>query len=501
MEPKLEELKTRLLEINDITSAAALLRWDQSTYMPRGGGPARGRQIATLQRLAQEKFTDDAIGHLLDDLRPFAESQPYDSDEAGLIRVTRRDYGRAVKVPPEFTARFATHSAASYQAWATARPANDFAAVRPFLEKTLDLSREYANFFPGYDHIADPLIDPVDEGMQAASVRRLFADLRSQLVPIVQAITSQEPADDSCLRQPFPEAEQWQFCLDVARQFGYDLERGRMDATLHPFAVKFSIGDVRITTRTEENDLNAPLFPTLHESGHAMYEQGVNPAYEGSPLARGASSGVHESQSRLWENLVGRSRGFWQHYYPRLQGIFPGQLGSVPLDTFYRAVNKVQPSLIRVKADEVTYNLHVMLRFDCELDLLEGNLEVKDLPEAWHERMQSDLGVEPPDDRHGVLQDVHWYSSRFGGVFQGYTIGNVLSAQFFEAATRAHPEIPEQITQGEFGTLHGWLKDNIYRHGRKYRPDELIERVTGGPMTIDPYIRYLRGKFGELYAL
>jgi carboxypeptidase Taq len=264
---------------------------------------------------------------------------------------------------------------------------------------------------------------------------------------------------------------------------------------------KFSLGDVRITTRVKENNLGEALFSTLHESGHAMYEQGINLDYEGTPLADGASAGVHESQSRLWENIVGRSRGFWSHTYPRLQATFPDQLGDVPLDAFYRAINKVQRSLIRTDADEVTYNLHVMIRFDLELALLEGNLSVKDLPETWDARYDSDLGTRAPDHRDGVLQDVHWYGGLVGGAFQGYTLGNIMGALFYDQALAAHPEIPAGIEQGQFGTLHGWLKENIYQHGSKFTANELIERVSGGPLTIEPYIRYLRTKFGELYDL
>ncbi|HNP73042.1 MAG TPA: carboxypeptidase M32 [Kouleothrix sp.] len=501
MEPKFEELQTRLREINDLEAAAALLNWDQTTYMPPGGAEARGRQLATLARVAHEKFTDDAIGRLLDDLRPFEASQPYDSAEASLLRVVQHDYERAIKVPAAFLTELYTHAAASYEAWARARPANDFNAVAPMLEKTLDLSRRYAEFFPGYEHIADPLIDESDQGMQAASVRALFRELRDQLVPLVQAITAQPPADESCLKLRYPEDQQRAFGEAVIKRYGYDFSRGRQDKTLHPYMTKFSIGDVRITTRFNEHDLGDGLFSTLHESGHAMYEQGINPAFEGTPLANGTSSGVHESQSRLWENIVGRSRSFWQHFYPQLQQSFAQQLGEVSLDTFYRAINKVQRSLIRVDADEVTYNLHVMLRFDFELALLEGSMRVRDLPDAWHERMESDLGVAPPDDRDGVLQDVHWYGGRIGGVFQGYTIGNILSAQFYDAATRAHPGIPAEIAQGEFGTLHGWLKENIYRHGRTFTAPELVQRATGGPLSFAPYIRYLRGKFAELYSL
>ncbi len=501
METQLQELKARLIEINDLESAAALLEWDQATYMPPGGATARARQLATLRRLAHEKFTDPAIGRLLAALQAYEESLPYDADAAALIRETRREYEKAIKVPPAFVAQLYSHMAASYEVWARARPANDFAATRPYLEKTLELSRQLAEFFPGYEHIADPLIDFSDHGMTTATVRDVFAELRTQLVPIVQAITAQPVADDTCLHQYFPEPQQLAFGLDLIRRFGYDLERGRQDKTLHPFCTKFSLGDVRITTRVNENDLSEALFTTMHEAGHALYEQGICADFEGTPLASGASAGMHESQSRLWENVVGRSREFWQFCYPRLQAVFPDQLGSVPLETFYRAINKVQRSLIRTDADEVTYNLHVIMRFDLELALLEDRLAVRDLPEAWRERFKADLGIAPPDDRDGVLQDVHWYSGVIGGAFQGYTLGNILSAQFFEAALRAHPEIPNQIAAGEFGTLHTWLKTNIYQHGRKYTPPELIERATGTPLRIEPYIHYLRQKYGELYAL
>ncbi|MBZ0305925.1 MAG: carboxypeptidase M32 [Anaerolineae bacterium] len=501
MEAKLQELKARLSEVGDLNSATAILSWDQSTYMPPGGADARGRQMATLQRLSHEKFTDAAIGHLLDDLRSYEEGLPYESDDASLIRTTRRAYERLVQVPAALMATLAEHSAQSYQVWTEARPANDFARVQPYLEKTLDLSRQIAECFPGYDHNADPLIDFADFGMKAASVRQVFAELRAALVPLVQAITDQAAADNACLLQFYPEAQQLEFGLKVAQQYGYDLKRGRQDKTHHPFCTTFSIGDVRITTRVQEHDLGDALFSTLHESGHAMYEQGVDMAFENMPLAGGTSAGVHESQSRLWENIVGRSWGFWSHFYPQLQAMFPEQLKNVSLDTFYRAINRVQRSLIRVDADEVTYNLHVMIRFDLELALLEGTLAIRDLPEAWHARYQSDLGVTAPDDRDGVLQDVHWYGGVIGGVFQGYTLGNILSGQFYEAALKAHPSIPDEIAQGKFDTLHTWLKTNIYQHGSKFTAPELIERVTGGPLRIEPYIHYLRTKYGSLYNL
>ena len=501
MQDKLNELKTRLAEVADLNGAAAVLGWDQATYMPSGGAAARGRQMATLSGLAQEKFTDPAIGKLLDELQPWAETLAYDSDEAALIRKTRRDYDKQVKVPAAWVAKFSAHSAESYQTWTEARPADNFKGVADQLKKTLDLSREYANFFPGYEHIADPLIDGPDPGMKASDIRRVFSELRGQLVPIVKTITEQKEADDSPLRKKYPEDQQLAFGKAVVMDFGYDFERGRQDKTHHPFCTTFSIGDVRITTRVKEKYLADALFSTLHEAGHGMYEQGVNPALEATPLAGGTSSGVHESQSRTWENIVGRSRGFWEHYYPKLKKQFSRQLKGVDLDKFYRAINKVERSLIRTDADEVTYNLHVMLRFDLELQMLEGKLEIKDLPEAWHARYQNDLGIHAPSDVDGVLQDVHWYGGLIGGAFQGYTLGNIISALFYEAALKAHPQIPAEIGKGQFGNLHKWLKENLYQHGSKFTPNELIERITGGPLRIEPYIKYLKTKYGELYKL
>jgi carboxypeptidase Taq len=501
MNAKLQELKSRLRDVYDLQMAASLLRWDQATYMPSGGSEARGRQLALLSRLAHERFTDAAIGKLLDGLEPEARALPYESDDASLLRVTRREYDQSVRVPSDFVAELNEHAAATYQAWTVARPRNDFARMRPMLEKTLDLSRRYADFFPGYESPADPHIDLSDYGMKASTVRVLFGELRARLVPIVQAITRRPPADDRCLHQAAPTSEQLAFGLEVIRQYGYDFDRGRQDLTHHPFMTKFSLGDVRITTRVRENDLTDSLFSTLHESGHAMYEQGIRMDFEGSPLANGASSGVHESQSRLWENVVGRSLGFWRHFYPKLQERFPRQLEKVPLDAFYRAINKVERSLIRTDADEVTYNLHVMIRFDLECDLLEGRLTIKDLPAAWHARYKSDLGLQAPDDRDGVLQDVHWFAGPIGGQFQGYTLGNILSAQFYAAAIKALPSIPDQVARGEFGTLHGWMRDNVYQHGSKFTAQELVQRATGQPMGIEPYLGYLWGKYQPLYEL
>ncbi len=494
----LSDLKERLEEVSDIASAAAVLSWDQSTYMPPGGATARARQMSRLSEIAHRKRTDPAIGRLIEKLAPWAESLAPDHDDACLIRVLRRDYERSIRVPAEFVARSSSAASAAYNTWIKARPANDFAAMRPHLEQALDLSREYAGFFPGHAHIMDPLIGP-DEGVTVAETRALFKKLRSALVPLVRTITAHGPADDSCLRKHYPEAPQLDFAIRIAQDFGYDLKRGRLDKTAHPFMTGFSRDDIRITTRVREDDLSDALFSTLHETGHALYELGVAHALS-PPLDGGTSAGVHESQSRLWENLVARSHGFWEHAYPRLQAVFPDQLRAVPLDTFYRAINKVDRTLIRTDSDEVTYNLHVMIRFDLECALLEGKLAVKDLPDAWNARYASDLGVRSPDDRDGVLQDVHWCYG-IGGMFQSYTIGNILSAQLHDSALRAHPAIPAEIKAGRFDTLHGWLKANVYCHGRKFGVDDLVKRATGKPMRIEPYIGYLKTKYGALYDL
>jgi carboxypeptidase Taq len=501
VEKKLAELKARQAEIHDLRAARAVLGWDQAAYMPEGGGPARARQTALLGRLAHERLTDPALARLLDDLAPYETSLPYDSDDASLIRFVRRRHEMAARVPAEFMAGAEEHFATTFQAWMAARPANDFEAVRPFLARSLELSRRFAGYFPDHEHVADPFIALQDYGLTVSTLRPLLAELRQRLVPLVQAIVARPAADASCLKQHFPAAQQWELSLEVLERMGYDFRRGRQDQAPHPFTTAFSIGDVRVTNRVRERDLGEAFFGALHEGGHALYEQGIDPGLEGTLLAEGTSAGVHESTSRLWENLVGRSLPFWRFYYPRFQAAFPEQLGSVSLDTFHQAINKVQRSLIRTEADEMTYDLHIMLRFDFELEMLEGKLAVKDLPEAWRERFRQDMGIVPPDDRDGVMQDVHWFWGFVGGAFQGYTLGNILGAQFFESALRRHPEIPGEMEQGELGTLHRWLRENVYRHGSKFTTAELVERVTGGPLSIEPYLRYLGQKFGELYSL
>lgn len=500
METKLKDLKTRLREIYHLEQASAVLDWDRNTKMPIGGAKGRGAQIATLSRLAQERWTDSALGKLIDDLTPYGESLAYDSDDAALIRVARLHFDRRSQVPPEFSAEFAEHSSESFTVWTQARAENDFAKVQPYLERTLDYSRQYSDFFAGYEHIADPHISMRNAGISTKMVRRLFSELRAELVTLLRKIRDAEQVDDSFLTGDFPKEKQYEFARKAISDFGYDWQRGRMDDTYHPFATKLSLGDVRITTRADDNHLGDGIFATMHEAGHAMYEQGLNPSWEGSLLARGTSSGVHESQSRLWENRVGRSRGFWEHYYSQLLDIFP-QLRAISVEDFYKAINKVQGSLIRVAADEVTYNLHIMLRSDLSIDLLEGSLDIADLPSAWNARYESDLGVMPPDNKDGVLQDVHWFFGYIGGSFEGYTLGNILGAQYYDSALNEHPEIETEMSEGQFGTLFHWLHSNIWQHGRKYDTLELTKRITNDNIQVQPLVTYLNAKFSDIYSL
>ena len=500
MEEKLNQLKTVLNEVADLNAAIALLGWDQQTYMPPGSAEGRGNQLATLGKIAHIKFTSEEVGRLLDELEPFAAQLDPDADDARLITVTRREYDKSTKVPAEWIAEFARVTTVGQQVWQEARAEDNFAKFQPHLEKIIELRRQYAEIFAPYDHIYDPLLDDFEPGMKTAEVQGIFGKLRPQQVELIRAIGERPQVDDSFLHQSFDEQKQWDFGVEVITKIGFDWQRGRQDRSAHPFTTNFGIDDVRITTKFLPDFVSSAIFSSVHETGHALYEQGIDHALERTPLAGGASLALHESQSRLWENLVGRSYPFWQHFYPRLQELFPAQLGNVSVDAFYKGINKVQPSLIRIEADEATYNLHIMLRLELEIALIEGSLPVKDLPEAWNARMREYLGVTPPSDKNGVLQDIHW-SGGMVGYFSTYALGNLISAQLWERLNQDIPDLAEQIRQGEFSNLLGWLRANIHRHGSKYKPQELVQRVTGSRIDPAPYLRYLTDKFSKIYNL
>jgi len=501
MDEALKKLKTRLGEIHDLERAAAVLEWDQQTYMPPGGAAARAEQAATLRETAHRWFVADDIGAALDLLRGPAESWDYDSDEASLVRVVSRDFEKARKVPPELVSEIARVSAMAYEAWVKAREQSEFSIFQPHLERIVGLNIRLAEALGYEDKIYDPLLDQFEPEAKTEQVAAVFTELKQGLVPLVAAISERVGAVDGAVlhRRTDPDA-QWAFGLQVIKDFGFDFNRGRQDKSVHPFTTSFSIGDVRLTTRIDPDYLPTALYGSLHECGHGMYEQGYALDLERTPLADGASLGIHESQSRLWENLVGRSRAFVNCYFPQLKQAFPEQLGDCDRETFYRAVNRVEPSLIRVEADEVTYNLHIMLRFELENEMLEGKVSVADLPEAWNAKMREYLGIEPPNDALGVLQDIHWSGGTFG-YFPTYALGTVMSVQFFDQARSDIPTLEEQISAGDFGGLREWLTANIYQHGRKFTPAELLRRVTGGDLTVTNYLRYITDKYSEIYEL
>jgi carboxypeptidase Taq len=381
-----------------------------------------------------------------------------------------------------------------------ARAQSDFSIFQPHLERVVELAHKYMSFFPPADHPYDTLLDDYERGMKTAEVKVIFDGLRPQQVELIRAITSARQVKDAFLFKKFNERKLMGFGEDVITKFGYDWSRGRQDKAPHPFETTFSMNDVRITTRYEPDNPMAMLFSTMHEAGHAMYEQGVDPSYERTPLAGGTSLAVHESQSRMWENLVGRSLPFWEHFYPAFKKSFASQLEGVSLKSFYKAINKVEPSLIRVNADEATYNLHIMLRLEIEIGMMEGTIAVRDLPDIWNTKMQEYLGIIPPDDARGVLQDIHWSGGSIG-YFSTYALGNLISAQLWEKINQDIPDLDDQIRAGNFAQLLDWLRKNIHRYGQKYEPQKLVEKVTGSRIKPEPYVRYLTKKYSEIYGL
>jgi carboxypeptidase Taq len=500
LKEKLDLLKTRLKDIKNLQSAEAVLGWDQQVYMPPGGAEARAEQLSTLSKLAHDLFVVDEIGVLLEDLA--RADFPYDSDEASLIRVVRRDYDKARKLPSSLVEELSRTFSQGLQTWTRARAEKDFSQYRDILTRIVDLNIQVAEAF-GYEAcLYDALLDQSEPGMKTFQVERVFDTLKLDLVPLVQAIAGRsDRVDISCLKQEFDETAQWDFGLIPLKAIGFDFSRGRQDRSVHPFTTTFSINDVRITTRVFKYQFPSALFSTLHEGGHALYDQSSDPALEGTLLAGGTSLGVHESQSRLWENVLGRSRAFWEFYYPQLQEAFPTQLKNVSMDTFYSAINKVERSFIRVEADEATYNLHIFLRFELEQDLIEQRLRVADLPDAWNAKMESYLGLTPPDDAMGVLQDIHW-SVGLMGYFPTYALGNVLSLQFYKQALKEIPGLEEQFSRGEFREMRNWFKEKIHRHGRKFTANELVNRITGAKeLDARPYLAYIKRKYSEIYDL
>ena len=487
----LNALRKRFTLLTDLVQVGGLLGWDEQTQLPPAATEARGRQTAALESVLHEKLTDRRVGEWLARLED-AQLEPLDTR---LVQLCRRRFDRAVKLPATLVEELATQRSKSQGAWLRARRQNDFRQFEPHLRRMFELAREQAELLGYEDHPYDALHDDYEPGSSAKRVRGLFDRLRPELVELARSAAGGDD-QDALLYREFDVARQEEFVRAEAARFGFDFDRGRLDPSVHPFAEGVDPTDVRITTRYRRDFLSSALFATLHETGHGLYEQGLDLELARTPVGAAVSLGVHESQSRLWENLVGRSLPFWRGAYPRLQKLFPA-LGGVALEEFYRAVNCVKPSLIRVEADEVTYNLHVIARFELELAMLEGELSTADLPEAWNAKYDELLGIEPSDDLLGCLQDVHW-SVGLIGYFPTYTLGNVMSVQIFEAARRSIPDLDERIEAGDHAPLLAWLRENIHRQGSKYQPDELLERVTGSRLDAAPYLRYLSNKFENL---
>jgi carboxypeptidase Taq len=500
MTDKLSKLKTILAKKNDLELASAALEWDRETYMPPGGSESRGNVMATLDRLAHELFTSDEIGKLLEELSGKAKDWEADSNDARLIKVTQREYERATKMPSKMVAEKAVLLNTANVAWREAKEKSEFPIYEPHLEKVIDFMRRTADLYKPYAHPYDPLLAEFEPGIKTADVQIIFDEIRPKQVELIEAISKQPQVDDSVLYKHYPTVGQIQAGAEIVAKFGFDFNRGRQDAVHHPFASNLGYGDQRITYEVDENFFNPYLYGILHESGHGMYEQGIPKELSRTPLYDGASLTIHESQSRLWENQIGRSRAFWQYYFPRLKEIFPSQFENVNVETFYKASNIVKPSFIRIEADEATYNLHIMLRMEIEIGLTEGTFAVKDLPEIWNSRMESYLGITPANDAEGVLQDVHWSFGAFG-YFSTYALGNLVSAQVWNAMKEENPDVDDQIRDGDFSKLFTWLNDKIYRHGNKFEPQELVQMVTGEKINGDAYINYLNEKFSDIYEL
>ena len=499
--PAFAQLLERMAELSDLRSIGGLLAWDRSTMMPRTGAETRGHQAATLEAIAHGRQTHPEVGRLLDRLEPWARELDPDSDPARTVAVVRRDFERAVRVPDALAADLARAESAGEQAWLAARAdGGDFAGFRDALARHLELRHAYVACFEGHAHPYDVLLEDYEQDLRVADLRPLLDELQAALVPLVASAAERDEGESGVLRGSFPVERQRTAMLELLRAVGFDDASWRLDPSPHPFASAQSTRDVRVTTVFDEADLGVTLYSILHEFGHGLYESQVDPAYARTPLAELVSLGLHESQSRLWENVIGHSRPFCAWLLPRLRSAFPDAFASIDDDGLYRGLNGVRPSAVRIFADETTYNLHIVLRTELETRLIEGALEVDQLPAAWNEGMHRLLGVEVTDDAHGVLQDIHWAVGSFG-YFPTYAVGNLMAAQLWEALRADLPDVDGRLEAGDFAPLREWLREKVHRHGRRYSPRELLYRVTGEPLRVAPFATYLGDKLVDVGAV
>ena len=499
--PAYDELIRRSRERAVLGSCSALLGWDEQTYLPRGGSTFRGDQMALLAGLSHERATDPQVGELLDQVEQSTIVEDPLSPESANLREWRRSYDRVTKLPRTLVEELARTTSIAQQEWVEARKSNGFAHFRPWLAKIIGLKRqEAACLMPG-GVAYDALLDEFEPGATTRDLTTLFESLRRGLVPLVASIAgSTRGPRAGVLDGDYPIDRQKVFGEAVASAIGFDFERGRLDTAAHPFCSGIGPGDVRITTRYDPRDFTSAFFGILHEVGHGLYEQGLDPARHGEPLGESVSLGVHESQSRLWENAVGRTRAFWEHWLPLARRIFREPLHAVDLDTFHAAINRVEPSLIRVEADEVTYNLHILIRFELEQALIGGDLAVDDLPGAWNAKYREYLGIEPPDDARGCLQDIHW-SAGLIGYFPTYTLGNLYAAQLYAKADAELGGLDAAFARGDFAGLLGWLRDKIHKNGQRLRANDLIQLAANSTIDHEPLLQSLRTKYGPIYGV
>ena len=496
---RLAELRERLGVVYDLKRAGWLLGWDQHTMMPPDGTPSRGDQLSTIDRLAHELFASDELGELLASLREHETELDPESVDAQLIRVTRRDWEKARKIPADLRAEITRAEVLGVPAWAEARKNADYDAFLPYLRRNLELKLQYIDCFADTGKSPyDILLDDYQEDARTEEIDAVFARLKEELIPLIREVAAAEQVDTSFTHGHFPVEKQEVFGREILERLGYTSDAWRLDPTIHPFATSIGLDDIRLTTRYSEADLES-IFHTSHEFGHGIYEYGIDRELNRTPLTELNSMVLHESQSRLWENLVCRSRPFWRFFFPKLQELFP-ELGDVDVEAWWRSVNKVEPSYIRVEADEITYGMHIILRYELEQEIIGGRLALEDLPEAWNAKMKEYLDVDVPDDAKGVLQDVHWSGGSFG-YFPTYLLGTIASVQIWETACADLPDLDAQMEAGEFAPLREWLGDKLYRWGRRFPPNEMLERIVGGPLDAEPYVAYLKSKVTEIYGV
>jgi len=503
MSERLDGLKQRLGQLSDLGHAMSLAHWDQQTMMPPHGGEARAESLATLTRISHEMFVDDETGRLLDQAASEVNGADPDDDDPRLIALVRRQWEKARRVPPDLAAELARAASVGQEAWIVARERGDFKGFAPYLERNFELARRYVDCHTDsgeFECPYDALLDDYEPQLPTREVSDLFAALKAELVPIIARLSDADPVDERPLHASFALNGQRDLVSEVVALMGFDRSGWRIDDTVHPFATRIGGGDVRITTRWDEHFFPTGLYGAMHECGHGLYEAGLPRRLRRSPIGSTESLGMHESQSRLWENMVGRGRAFCTVLAPRIAALAGGELSDIDADTLYRAVNRVKPTFIRVEADEATYALHIILRFELEQELVDGTLAVRDLPEAWGARFQEYLGIPVTDDKEGVLQDVHW-SAGLIGYFPTYALGNLIAGQLWERAHTDIGDLENQLATGELGPLREWLRQRVHRHGAKFTTAELLAREAGGPMSVTPFTTYLKAKLGDVYRM